>query len=286
MKKKPHITDFRSRRAIVLYKSGKTTKFICQTLKMDYATLKGFLVECNLSRTRNEAVRSGKSKAIINDNALDILTPEALYWIGFIYADGHLARNRPRIVLGLSEIDKNHVEKFLNFFGAGIKSFESEKEGVMRMGYKCNASWRGQFSSQRIYDRFKELGIMPGKTYDLTPHELLMNSRDFWRGVVDGDGSVSNGNTIDISLSGHENTIKGFLDFINRSGIITFNSGYKSKKSDHLWSCSLHSNIAKDILYLLYENATVYLDRKYEKYIEIKNKPTKPHGNIRKIKSN
>lgn len=253
---------------------------------MDGEPLRRILTELGLLRNRNEALRLAKSDAVINDDALDILTPQALYWVGFIYADGHLARNRPRIVLGLSEIDRSHVDKFCNFFGTGIKSFESDKKGVVRMGYECNASWRGQFSSQRIYNRLKELGIAPGKTYEITPHGLLMNSRDFWRGVVDGDGSVSNGNTIDISLSGHENTIKGFLDFINRSGIITFNSGYKSKKSDHLWSCSLHSNIAKDILYLLYENATVYLDRKYEKYIEIKNKPTKPHGNIRKTKSN
>src|ERR1700760_688444 len=90
------ITDERITQAIVLYKSGKAVKPICKELHLDDSVLRKFLDELCIRRTRGEAIRGCKSVGKVNDGALDILTPDALYWIGFLYADGHIPKDRPR----------------------------------------------------------------------------------------------------------------------------------------------------------------------------------------------
>lgn len=278
---KIQITDPRVQQALVLYKSGKGVKFIAQQLHMDKPVITRFLKREGIYRTQAEVVRMTKSKAIINDNALDILTPDALYWIGFLYADGSLEKGRPRITLTISEIDKSHLEKFVLFFGTGLSIRHVQKKGCMRMNYICNAAYRVAFSSSIIYNKLNECGLFSNKTHNVIPHKILTHSRDFWRGVIDGDGWIYSTKVRGVGLCGHENTIRAFLVFIDNCGIKTETSAIKSKRSDHLWSCELHHYKADSVLKLLYENATIYLDRKYQKYQEtinsliIKNQ----HGN-------
>lgn len=272
MKKKLQITDFRVKRAIVLYKSGKAIKPICKQLHMDGQTLRKLLIVGGILRTRGEAVRGGKSNAVVNDAVLDIFTSEALYWIGFLYADGHIEKDRPRVALTLSEVDKHHLRKFGEFFGENLVIRKAEGRVMKNNGYVSNPTFRVAFSSKKIYQKLVDMGFTHRKTYEIIPNDVLINSRDFWRGVVDGDGWVINGKVIGVGLSGSELTIKEFLYFIRKSGIETATSPLKSTRSDHLWSCELHSHKAVSVLKLLYENATVHLDRKYQKYLEIKEK--------------
>lgn len=286
------ITDLRVQRALVLYKTGKGIKAIRDELHLDENVIKRFLKEEGLLLTASESVRRAKSTALIKDDALDVLTPEALYWIGFIYADGHLAKDRPRIVVGLAEVDKTHVQKFVDFFGVGIKIFQSDVAGKDCLGYKSSASWRGQFSSRRIYDRLISLGIEPGKTYKLTIiPDVLKYSRDFWRGVIDGDGSIYINNhkiqnvkgedvhypKLCLGLCGNETTINSFLEYVISLGIQVNATIKKSKKSKILYETSLSANeLTTNTLEILYKNAPVYLDRKYQKYLEVIKKYKKP----------
>lgn len=246
--------DERVQQAIVLYKSGKAIRPICSELKMDGEALRRVLKDLGILRTREKSAQIAKSGKSVNDDAFDILTPETCYWIGFIYADGHIEKSRPRITVTLTEEDLPHLRKLANFVGCDIRQITG--------GY-----YRIAFSSQKIYDRFLQLGFTNRKTWDITPHESLKYSRDFWRGVVDGDGWIYNKKQIALGLCGHENTIKEFLSFLNINGVDTKSNPYKVKKRDFLWSCDLHSKKAISAANLLYKDATVYLDRKYQTYL-------------------
>lgn len=282
--KKLESTDPRIQQALVLYKSGTGIRALCDQFHIDGSVLRRFITEAGLLRTKSEAVRSAKSNAKINDRVLEILTPEALYWIGFLYADGHIEKEpRARISLTLAEIDRGHLEKYGKFFGEGLEirdvtNKNSKAPGQINFDGK---HLRVAFSSKSIYSKLMQLGLTHKKTLNLIPIESLKNSKDFWRGVVDGDGWICQTgdmraegkyNYACIGLSGTQDTLIGFLDFIKRSGITTDAHPRKDSRSN-VWKTDIHGTGAKAIMTLLYKDATVYLDRKYEKYQELMNEP-------------
>ncbi len=246
------ITDSRIQESIKLYKLGKTLTYIAKELKVDRNILSKFFKELNILRNRSEDIRKGKSLKQIKDDAFDIFTPETLYWIGFLYADGHIEKDRPRITITLANKDLLHVQKFADFINCNVR--------------KVKGGYRACFSSKKIYQRLLDLGFTNRKTWDLTPHDSLKYSRDFWRGVIDGDGWIFNTKQISIGLCGHNNTIKEFISFVKFSGIETKATSCKVKKREYLWQCDLHSKKALDIAKILYKDSQVYLDRKYEIY--------------------
>jgi len=268
--KKLQITDFRVQQAVELYKSGKAIKPICQELKMDGEALRNVLISLEELRTRSEAVRGGKSDATINDDALKELTPDALYWIGFLYADGHIEKGRNRVTLTLSAPDKNHLHKCGDFFGKGLVIRQVSGKVLKSNGYVSDDAYRVGFSSVHVYKKLEELGFTHNKTYTInSPHPDLVGSRDFWRGVIDGDGWVST-KVWTVGVCGAKTTIEAFSDFIKSGGIETKTSArLSSKRSTHLYSMELHHHKAVQVLNLLYKDAPVYLDRKYQKYLEI-----------------
>lgn len=252
--KKLSSTDPRVEQAVALYKSGKAVRPICTELNMDGEALRRVLKDLGILRTRQKSAQIAKSGTSVKDGAFDLLTPEACYWVGFIYSDGHIEKSRPRITVTLTKDDLPHLHKLAAFVGCDVREVTG--------GY-----FRIAFSSQRIYDRLLQLGFTNRKTWDITPHESLKYSRDFWRGVVDGDGWIYNKKQIAVGLCGHENTIKSFLEFLNLNGVNTKAAPYKVKQRNHLWSCDLHSKKAISTATLLYKDATVYLDRKYQTYL-------------------
>lgn len=273
IKRRINITDPRVIQAVEMYKAGKGVKPVCKELRMDGTTLNRFLVELGLKRTHAEVVRGGKSAAVINDHALDVLTPEALYWIGFMYADGHIPKDRPRISLTLSVEDKSHLTKFAKFFGENIPITHTVKKGMASNGYVSNDAFRVQFSSKALHQKLLDLGFTNRKTWDITPHYLLKYSRDFWRGVVDGDGCLWHKKYKDqirycaLSLSGNEKTLEDFLSFVKLSGVEPKAKVRKEPKREFLWTLTFSSGIGLAVANLLYKDAPIYLDRKYEKYL-------------------
>lgn len=254
--KKLQDTDPRVQEAIVLYKSGLAVHTICEKLKMDRSTLRRVLLEKGILRTRSEAIQKGKSKAIINHDILDILTPEALYWIGFLYADGHIEKDRPRITVTLEKKDRRHLEKMIKFFGLGLT--------LRELG---SGHFRVAFSSKKIYEKLIILGFNNRKTYAVIPHEELKHSRDFWRGVVDGDGWIYNKGIKSIGLCGHKNTLNEFLIYLNKNNLDTKAMPNKVKKGNHLWQLEFHHTKSSKVANLLYKDSTVHLDRKYNEFI-------------------
>ena len=277
--KKIEYTDSRIQQAIVLYKSGKAIKTICKSLALDDSVLRKFLIQENCLRKRSESIRLCKSKARIYDDALDWLLPDALYWIGFLYADGHIEKSpRQRISLTLSEMDKEHLVKYSKFFGTNIPikdvTQENQKPAPGQINFE-GRYLRVSFSSEIIYNRLKQLGFTNNKTMFITPHELLKNSRDFWRGVVDGDGSLyypndsrNNGkyNPLILECSGTQQTLLSLLDFFKNNNIVTEAIPHKDKRKN-VWKLSIN-DVSMKAIKLLYKDASVYLDRKYNKYKE------------------
>ncbi len=126
-----------------------------------------------------------------DEKAFDELTPEACYWLGFFFADGSIVRTKvgnPMIGIQLGEIDIEHVEKFRSFLKSdhAIIPVKSSKLSAERPD--CRPTYQFVIRSKRLEERISELGRKTKR--EAIACQALRSSRDFWRGVCDGDGSL------------------------------------------------------------------------------------------------
>lgn len=251
--RKLNIEEPRVQQAVNLYKSGVAIRPICKDLKMDGEALSNVLKELGIYRDRSQAIRNGKGHGQINDHAFSVLTPEALYWIGYLFADGHIEKSRPRITVTTTKKDEQQMINFAKYVNANVT-------------YLKNDYIRVAFTSQEIYNKLVSLNFHNRKSYDIVVHPLLKYSRDFWRGCIDGDGWVYKTKYLVIGLCGLKDTIEAFIEFLNLNNIDTTQVPNKVKKRENLYQCDFSCKKAIAIIDLLYKNSSIYLDRKYQVY--------------------
>lgn len=201
-------------------------------------------------------------------------TEEKAYWLGFLYADGSVGSADNRIELGLAEKDVGHIEKFRNFIGIPNK-----------ISYRPSTkSYRYSFRSIPCKTDLIKQGCVPKKSLILefpteqqVPKELI---RHFIRGYFDGDGWFTNTpDCFQVGIIGTENFIKGFLDSIeieNKSNKI-FDVHREDGAKRYVFGAY------QDVLNFLnwiYKDSNIYLDRKYEHYLDFINNGSQYHKTL------
>lgn len=125
------------------------------------------------------------SRRSIDLGAFDMVSPESAYWIGLLMADGSVS---PSLVLQLSEPDDLMVHRFRDFL-ASDHAITIIPAGLNRQGWTQARAARIAINSRRITQVLASHGVTADKTrYGRTP--TLAMHPDFWRGVIDGDGSI------------------------------------------------------------------------------------------------
>jgi len=235
------------------YKSGESSVDLQKAYRLCRATiLKIVRVEGDGAvRSRSEAFR----KYSVNETAFDApLGEEALYWIGFLLADGTVEGNRKhnaaaRIRLKLAKKDKKHLRLFLDF----LKS--SYPISPTRAG--CNTV---QLLSDKLYRRLRELGITERKSFTAAPSAEVVNSRHFWRGMVDGDGyPATSKNTAVMELCGSLASCTTFVNFLADNNIYGQVGPHGS-----IHDVLLCGDRARNATALLYKDCVIALPRKFK----------------------
>jgi hypothetical protein len=198
------------------------------------------------------------------------LTEEARYWIGFLLADGCISENT--IILQLAEKDLEQIEKFKTFLKSGHK-ISSVSNGYGGVGY------RFAVRSKELCNTLSLHGILPSKSFTATAPESLTTDRDFWRGVIDGDGSVgivkSECKTYTktytyyypvIQLCGSECVCTQFLSFCKS---VDDKIGANVHKSKSIYALQIKGTAAAEVIRCLYDNAPVSLERKSNRAIPL-----------------
>lgn len=198
-------------------------------------------------------------------------TEEKAYWLGFIYADGYLAA--PNTVgIEIKSTDKEHLEKFRS-------SLKAEKEVKV---YHKNSTFGPQdnarFSVGSIHmfkillSYFKSIHkTFEGEFPKLKDQSLI---KHLVRGFFDGDGSLTGAPKDDnhiwrpqISFIGAKETLQYIEDI---SGFEwSWSQRYPEKHTNNYQINCGRVNDCLSFLHWLYDDATVYLDRKYERYTEL-----------------
>lgn len=212
-----------------------------------------------------------QNRCRLNEKAFDSMTSEEqFYWLGFMYADGNISHEGNRIEVRLSIKDKDHLEKFRKFLNLTTEI----RTGICDGNAFCHLSVR----NKHMWDTLNNLGCTPKKTLTLQfPQLSLFKSREnifhFIRGYVDRDGCLTT------YLNSEKKSIRTELNLVGTESFLTsintlFNNiGYIKNKSSKGWdnkafSLSFSDVPSRKIARCLYENATLYLNRKYEKFLE------------------
>lgn len=121
----------------------------------------------------------------VNEQAFAVMTPEVAYWIGFLMADGSVL-DSGRLTLKLAEKDRGHIEKFRDFLGSSHPiNITTRRTGYLPGSRACDLV----IVSRVLCAALARFGIVPRKS--TTGGCIgLENDRDFWRGVIDGDGGL------------------------------------------------------------------------------------------------
>lgn len=205
----------------------------------------------------------------IDDNFFEkIDTEEKAYWLGFLYADGYVIEKENTIRLNLSHIDKTHLEKFRD----SLKSNHPIKDTYKKTEEKTYKLNYIGITNEKLCKDLVAKGCFQNKSLTLKfPHNTVPEDlmHHFIRGYFDGDGSISytsrngqysNRRLYKISVIGTYDMMNNFLKYLNS------NLKPRQEKNRNYYTICLGGNQqVKNIVNYLYNDATIYLDRKKQK---------------------
>lgn len=202
---------------------------------------------------------------------LDLTNPEHAYIYGFILSDGHLqegTRNRGSLTIELQDSDEEILLKIKELlpFNSNISyrtrdtNFKKDAKSVtLRI---CALEFRQQLIS---------VGMIVGKKSDKVDIPAIPYSeKDFWRGMIDGDGSVGfdkRGVPI-VSLNTNSDGIKeAYIKFIKT--ITGKEKNINRNKRDKSYNIILMHEDAQLFSDNMYYTDCLSLNRKYKNYLLI-----------------
>lgn len=214
----------------------------------------------------------------------NINTEEKAYWLGFMYADGYVTNRKGTqsfiVELCLQSKDLNHLYKFKESLNSDIepvkkkttckgKTYEAHKFSINRKAMYNDLIHKGCYENKSLILKFPDISLF--KEQSLVKH--------FIRGYFEGDGCVGLYKTKDVkkkqvslNILGTENFLKGIIEYFKGNNLdIGSENIYKGTgtKKNISYIQKSHEK-AFNILEFIYSDCNIYLDRKYEKYIEIK----------------
>lgn len=249
-------------------------------LGCDGGTIKRYMLDWGLE------VKS-QTRYSCNERFFESAGERGLYWAGFMAADGcaktrksSSGATRFQIAIGLSKRDMKHIEQFREDIGSNHKIHIIAVKNSSRNA-KWNDSYKSEITieSKTIFDSLACYNIVPRKSLIYTFPEWLIDHplvNHFMRGYFDGDGSWF----VPKGKPGREPQL-----YFSLRGTPPFLAVYRSLLEKH---CCLPerekpirinngigvleyggNGVCKRIGEFLYRDATRYLERKHQMYVQV-----------------
>lgn len=178
---------------------------------------------------------------------------------------GHLSY----IVLELSEQDKDIIFLIHELFPSTTKVKERERDTNFKKNYKSVSLY---FNDKEVLKWFADNGFpIKNKTEDISVPRGNYNKYDFWRGVLDGDGSVIFRNEKPmINLTTKSEFLKeGFVNFVFEEIGVKLNP--HRNKRDNIYNIGITSkNAQKLVQKIWYDDCLLSIKRKKDSADKVK----------------
>ena len=197
-----------------------------------------------------------------------ILTEEDAYWLGFITADGCIIEGK-WLQLQLAAIDYEHLVKFGRYMGLA----EEEINEIIKDGYggaytRDNPIVNIKICSLEIIANLQDKGVTARKSGSEIPYICSTPELElaYIRGLIDGDGYIRS-TQYGMGIVGSQDICSYIQQYItNYICDISTNHIHKHRI---IYKLELAGRLqTTKILQALYNNATIYLDRKYQLYLQ------------------
>jgi len=258
---------------ISLYKQGQSATKIAKQLGCSHTLILDFLDKNNITKTpKNQLIRKYKQ---IKEDYFDVIdTQEKAYYLGLLFADGCVSinKNSSQVEINLQEEDKEILEKFsFAVLGENILKFrdlskrDKKNQWVLRI---CNT---------KMCKQLEKIGCPPAKSLILIWPQWLVDpelQRHFIRGYFDGDGGlkcqIDNSNSYTFQITSTLEFCQNVDKVINTQ--LTIHFTYDNSCENGITN-TIRVTGNRQVLALmnwLYKDATIYFERKYQKYLQLK----------------
>lgn len=215
----------------------------------------------NSLRTSTESRRISSGLTIDCNAFSDFSEPLAQYFYGLILADGSLRGNS--ITFCIKNTDSGILEQLQKYLGMnyGLSFSSAFDKRTLKTYYRCTFA----VSEKKIVDRLKAQGLARAKSCrEVLPQFDWINSRDFWRGVIDGDGHIRLMEARALVLVGSEEIINGFISFCNNFNLLNTPRRASSNiyKNLELFKVQLTGDDAERVARFIYREGDTALERK------------------------
>ena len=198
-------------------------------------------------------------------------TEGSAYFYGLMLADGCMTGRGKRLVIELQSDDAPILETMRSELNLPNPVSHTTRKNDLTKASQLS------FTVDGIYESFTKLGYTAKKsTFEFAPDRFLSN-RHFWRGLIDGDGSISKTESKNrrVYLCGSKKLCDQFLTYC-QSVNPSINTSTALMKGN-LYRVSITGVKAATVLNELYSNSNFKLDRKaynaerlIEKYPEVR----------------
>ena len=192
------------------------------------------------------------------------------YLYGLLITDGYLVNNKgyEYLSIELQELDREFLERLSKYFQCHLYS------RTRNTNFKEDfSSIRLTISDNKIIEKILQMGFpKENKTLNAAPPITEYSEKDFWRGVIDGDGSLGiRKRGVYLNLTTKSEFLKNaFVSLVKNITGLEMNVHRNIR--DNIYNLTVTSHNAQKLIKWIYEDSIsdFYLPRKYEKYLEIK----------------
>jgi len=203
----------------------------------------------------------------VNDNFFSKIDDEnSAYILGFLFADGYVYKKRNGISMCLKRNDKYILEKISNILESNYPLVDI----ISQYDEKYNISYKSRLYiiSKKMINDLEKYGCHQNKS-DTLKFPLIDDNlrRHFMRGYFDGDGTVfiTKQNIIRFGIVSTKEFCNVFLYYLPYSGKSKITKENRTNKNVYYISIG-GTNTIKPIYHFLYDDATIFLNRKKEKF--------------------
>lgn len=255
---------------VELYQLGKSQKEIATILNCSQTGVSTVLKRLNINtRVGKKIIYTDVNKSFFKE----INSEENAYFLGLLYSDGcvQTKNTRYQMTLKLKSDDQIILKIFRDIL---------TPSSPIKISYEKYSYFR--INQKEICEQLISHGCVPNKSLILqfpqtVPKEFI---KHFLRGYSDGDGTIYRNNFKGEAYANYIWKIISTKQFCNSVAKILKEelnincSQYLSRPKTNQITTTLSvggNNQSMKLLDWLYQDATIYLPRKYEKYIEFKN---------------
>ena len=254
-----------------LYLNGTSTVQIGKLYGTWNHSVASVLDEYNIPRDRRLSTR----KYSLDEHYFDLIdTPTKGYIYGLLLSDGSNNPDKQTVSISLQEEDVELLER-VRIEVNSTKPLEfldySDKHDF---GYHYKNQYRLLLFSDKICAALTNHGLVKNKSlvveFPLFKDEIMPS---MIRGMWDGDGTLGlyKGKNINVSLTATQMFCDGLKEYLEN---------HLNIMSCHIYDASCHNGVTKNLhigknedkikfLEWIYKDADIYLQRKYDKYLEI-----------------